>query len=219
MSVNELPLKEWIVIFYPTTGVVRLCPSLDFAHNQAGSPATIAKHVYRNPADFRARHDHATLEKAWVEVYKFVNWRFPKTAIGKLEDFDITPPDVDTETFCKLLWEFAQAVGDRLSTPRLGADKTKQNYQLKLGDMRVLMENEKLFKEKFNNQARIVFTALFDNDEELLTEDRIKKIIYRLVADRQLKTKQEPWIIFQYYRPEFIKSGYMIRGRQPKNAA
>lgn len=217
MSTDQLPLKEWIVIFYPNTGAVRLCPTLDFARNTV-SGSTYYTNVYKSPNDLRVKHDHATLEKAWKEVYKTASWRFPKTATGKLEDYTATPPDVDTETFSKMLWEFIQDVGDRLMAPMMSGTKsqTKEKYELKLGEMKKLIFDEKAFKEKYNNQARTVFEALYYNNEQFLNEEEIKVIILGLVAERKLKTRQKPWVIFQYYRPEFIKGGFVIRGRVPK---
>jgi len=215
----ELPIREWIVIFYPTTGATRLCPTLDFAKNAVTSMSTFNKHVYKSPNDFRVRHDHHALEKMWVELHKSVSWRFPKTAIGKLEDYPVTPPDLGTEEFCRKLWDFLQDVGDRLSTPQMSGTKaqTKENYELRLGLMNDLVSDEEKFKNQYNNQARTVFVALLDHGKQFLNEDEIKRIILMLVANRQLKTKQEPWVVFQYYRPQFIKDGFIVRGRQPKN--
>jgi hypothetical protein len=70
----------------------------------------------------------------------------------------------------------------------------------------------------YNKQAKTVFVALLENGRQFLTEEDIKKLIYSLVAERKLLTKQEPWVIFQYYRPQFIKDGYVIRGRAPKKS-
>jgi hypothetical protein len=213
---HELPVREWVAIFYPTTGACRLCPTLDFARNMV-STSTFAKHVYKSPSDFRTRHDHHSLEKMWAEAYKLAAWRLPKTAVGNLEKYSVTPPDTGTEEFCKLLWEFLQDVGDRLSTPQMSGTKaqTKEHYELKLGLMSELIGSED-YKKKYNNQARTVFTALFENGEQFLKEDDIRAIILNLVVRRQLKTKQDPWVVFQYYRPQFIKDGYIVRGRQPK---
>jgi hypothetical protein len=94
----------------------------------------------------------------------------------------------------------------------------KENYQLRVVDMTKLSSDEEAFKNKYNKQARTVFQALLDTGKEFLTEEEIKKAIYRLVAERALKTKQEPWVIFQYYRPQFIKDGYVIRGRKSKTS-
>lgn len=210
---HELPLREWIVIFYPTTGAARLCPTLDFARGTI-SGSTFLKHVYKSPNDFRVKHDHMTLEKCWRLLYKTAAWRFPQTAIGALEDYSAEPPDVGTEEFAKLLWEFIQDVGDRLVAPQMNMTvKVKENYELKLGKMKELIDDEKAFKETYNKQARTVFQALFEIGEQFITEDQIKKTIYTLVAERRLKTKQKPWVVFQYYRPQFIKDGYVIRGR------
>jgi hypothetical protein len=217
MSPNELPINEWVVIFYPQTGATRLCPTLDFAKNVLTSRASFASNVYKSPKDFRTRYDHAFLENCWRAAYRHASWVLPKTATGTLDKYEATPPDTDTETFCNLLWEFLQDVGDRLTQPRINTDKSKEHYEIKLEAMYQLIDAEKDFKNKYNNQARTVFEALYHNGQQFLDETQIKKLIFELVADRALKTKQKPWVIFQYYRPQFIKDGYIVRGRQPRN--
>lgn len=212
---SELPLNEWIVIFYPQTGATRLCPTLDFAKNYCQSP----KNVYKSPNDFRVKHDHHFLEKCWKIAYDRHAQQMPKSATGKIEDYSDAPPDMGTEEFARAFWMFLQDVGDRLSTPNTGGAKndasaTKENYELRLGKMTELMENEEAFKAQYNNQARIVFRQLHSAGKQFLNEDEIKRLIYGLVANRSLKTKQEPWVIFQYYRPQFIKDGYVIRGKR-----
>lgn len=212
---HELPQDEWVVIFYPRTGSLRLCPTLDFARHTVSSQHS-EKHIYKSPGDFRQRHDHHTLENFWRAVFKQASWHLPKTATGSLEQYGETPPDMDTESFVKRLWQFMQDIGDRLSTPSIKSDKSKSHYEFKLGLMDALSKNEEDFKEKYNNQARTVFMALLNNNEQFMDEDDIKNLILRLVADRKLKTKQKPWVIFQYYRPQFIKDGFVVRGRAPK---
>ena len=190
---------------------------MDFARNTI-SGAGFHTSVYKSPNDLRVRHDHATLEKAWKAVHKTATWKMPRTAVGSLEDYESTPPDVSTEEFAKLLWNFIQDVGDRLMAPMMSGTKsqTKEKYEFRLGEMSKLAADEEAFKNKYNKQARIVFQGLLDNNEQFMDEDEIRVLILDLVAARQLKTKQKPWVIFQYYRPEFIKDGYVIRGRKPK---
>lgn len=214
---SELPLNEWVVIFYPQTGATRLCPSLDFAQNITTSKASFLSNVYKSPRDFRARHDHHFLEKCWTVAYKNAAWSFPKTATGILDDYSEVPPDMGTEEFTEQLWKLLQDVGDRLSTPRISTDKSKEHYEIKMGLVGKIISDEELFKKKYNNQARTVLLALYNKNEEFLDETQIKKLIYDLVANRSLKTRQKPWVIFQYYRPLFIKDGLIVRGRQPKN--
>lgn len=217
MSGYQLPHNEWVVIFYPQTGSTRLCPSLDFARNFLTSAASMSN-VYRSPADFRSRHDHHSLEKFWLVARKSAAFHLPKTASGNLDDHPVEPPDVDTETFCKLLWQLLQDIGDRLETPIIRTEKTKEHYEFKLQLMRDLVEDPQAFKELYNNQARTVFTALLDSGRQFMSEEEIKRLIFGLVGDRKLKTRQKPWVIFQYYRPEFIKNGHVIRGRAPKSS-
>lgn len=213
----ELPLNEWIVIFYPQTGATRLCPTMDFAKNYIKT--STLTNVYRSPNEFRVKHDHKFLERCWEVAYQRHSDQLPKTATGTLDDYDPTPPDVGTEEFVKLLWDMLQSVGERLVKPGTGQAKpdstaTKENYELRLGEMNDLVGDEEAFKNKYNKQARTVFLALLSHGKQFIEQDEIKKLIYLLVADRQLKTKQKPWVIFQYYRPQFIKDGYIIRGKR-----
>ncbi|HEX9430812.1 MAG TPA: hypothetical protein VF944_10585 [Candidatus Bathyarchaeia archaeon] len=217
---SELPLNEWVVIFYPQTGATRLCPSLAFARNYSKSVAMT--NVYKSPNDFRVRHDHSFLERCWRITYDRHADYTPKSATGSVEDYESVAPDVGTEELTKLFWQFLQDIGERLSVPQNGGMQndsvaTKENYELNLGEMQKLTEDEEAFKNMYNNQARTVFTALFNGGKKFLDEDEIKKLIYTLVANRALKTKQKPWVIFQYYRPQFIKDGFIVRGkRRPK---
>jgi hypothetical protein len=213
---SELPLNEWIVIFYPQTGATRLCPTLDFAYNHLKTVVTT--NLYKSPNDFRVKHDHAFLEQCWRTVHERHSDYLPKTATGQIDDHSYDPPDCGTEEFVKLLWQLLQDVGERLSVPNTGGSKndvtaTKENYEFKLGLMSELIFGED-FKNTYNNQARIVFQALWEKNEQFLDEDQIKKLIYTLVANRQLKTRQKPWVVFQYYRPQFIKDGFIIRGKR-----
>lgn len=213
---SELPQNEWIVIFYPQTGIARLCPTLEFAKHQLSEAAAL-RHIYRNPNDFRARHDHAFLEACWKLAYKNAAWSFPKTATGQLADHSPTPPDCGTEEFCKLFWDMLQDIGDRMVAPTIKVERTKEHYELRLGEMKKLIEDEETYKKTYNNQARTVFEALFNTGRQFLSEEEIKLLILNLVSERRLKTRQKPWVIFQYYRPQFIKDGFVIRGRAPKN--
>jgi hypothetical protein len=214
-TMYELPQNEWVVIFYPQTGIIRLCPTLDFAKHTLSKSSS--QFIYKSPSDFRARHDHHSLEKFWVAAYRNAAWRLPRTATGSLDSYQVTPPDTSTEEFSKLLWQMFQDIGDRMTAPTIKEDRTKDHYELKLGMMNDLASDEETYKKKYNNQARTVFSALLDNGKQFLSEEEIKIIILGLVSSHKLKTKQEPWIIFQYYRPQFIKDGFIIRGRQPKN--
>lgn len=211
----ELPINEWIVIFYPRTGAVRLCPSLDYA-TQTLSSKSAAQHIYKSPNDFRTRHDHHSLESFWVLLHKHVSWGFPKTAVGSLENYSQQPPDVGTEEFCKLFWNFIQDVGDRLVAPQQEVQRSKEHYELRLSKMKELIESED-YKKTYNNQARTVFETLYQENKQFLVEDEIRSLILGLVAARRLKTKQDPWVIFQYYRPQFIKDGFIVRGKASKD--
>lgn len=211
----ELPQNEWVVIFYEQTGATRLCPTLDFAKQQIASK-TAKQVIYRNATDFKTRHDHMALERFWSVAYKNAKWALPKSATGSLRDYEPTAPNTDTVNLAALFWQMLQDIGDRLAVARVKTDTPKEQYEFKLGAMNDLRADEENYKEKYNNQSRILFEAILENGKQFMTEDEVKKLIYTLVANRELKTKQEPWTVWQYYRPQFMKDGYVLRGGSNK---
>lgn len=209
-----LPPTEWIVVFYPRTGALRLHPSLDAAQHHLSKPAW-PLNIYRSPLDFKHRHDHFALEDFWEKVYKNCLWRFPKYAIGTLEEWEPRGPDLPTEEFSYKLWEFFQAVGDRVAKLSIHQTKSRFHYELHLDKMKRLVYDEVEFKNTYNKQQRAIFSRLCEFPSPYLLEDEIRKMMFELVAARRLKTKQDPWLIFQYYRPQFIKDGFISRGSDP----
>src|SRR5690606_7036716 len=111
--------------------------------------------------------------------------------------------------------QFMQDVGDRLAKATVRGDQGKDHHEIKLGLINDLVESGEI-KSKYNKQAGILLRALLDNGKQFLLEEEIKKMILGLVVSRELKTKQEPWVVWQYYRPQFIKDGYVLRGKAPR---
>lgn len=214
MDTTVLSPNEWIVVFYPTTGALRLHPSLDAAKHSI-SPHSWPLHIYRSPLDFKHRHDHFALERFWNLVYKNCLWRMPRLALGNLEDWEPQGPDLPTEEFSYKLWEFFQAVGDRVTKLSIHKTKSRFHYELHLDKMRKLASDEVLFKQTYNKQQRVIFTRLCQMQSPYMMEIDLKKMMLELLASRLLKTKQDSWLIFQYYRPQFIKDGFISRGSDP----
>lgn len=213
MSETVLPDDEWVMVFYPTTGALRLHPSLDAAKHSI-SRLSWPIHIYKSPLDFQHRFDHLELEKLWAKVYKNVAWRFPRTAVGKVSEADAIPPDAPTDDFVKLMWAFFQRVGDRVTRLSIQQTRSKDHYELHINKMKALIADEQAYKEKYPKQARIIFTRLAQETTPYILEKDLELMMNGLVALGQLKTKQPAWRIFQYYRPQFIDDGFISRGSE-----
>lgn len=65
--------------------------------------------------------------------------------------------------------------------------------------------------DHLQNQALIVHAALLKyhkaSEKEYITEGDVRDLMSQLRDTGQLKTKQDPFRIFQYYRPALIKAG------------
>lgn len=206
--------NEWIVIFYPQTGVIRLHPTLEAAKRHMSKSGFISHH-YRSPKDFQARYDHFTLEKFWAMIVKDVQWRWRKTAKGpELTEADLTPPDCDTERLSKELWNLMQRVGDRVRHLTSSQTRAKDHYVLNLTRLRSTVADEAEFKKKYPKQCRIIVERLSAYETPYVLESELERMMNNLVATGKLKTKQNSWLIFQYYRPQLINDGLIVRGNE-----
>lgn len=70
---------------------------------------------------------------------------------------------------------------------------------LKPSDITFTME------ENLPKQAISMIEIILEDGRERFTEDEMKAVIAEGAAAGQLKTKQDPWRIFQYYRPKLIQ--------------
>lgn len=210
---TEMATDEWVVIFYPQTCALRLHPTIDAA-KQHMSRIGFAVHCYRSPKDFQIKHDHLSLERYWKGICDNVNWRWPKTAQGpKLTEEDLTPPDCDTERFTRELWALMQRVGDRVKGLSLAQTRSKDHYCLNLNSLKELLLQED-FKKAYPKQCRIIIERLSKYETPYVLEKELERMMLNLVAMGQLKTKQDPWLIFQYYRDRLIKDGLVVRGNE-----
>ncbi len=202
---------EWVVVFYPPTGATRLLPNLDLVSTFVARSST-SPHVFKSPIDFQRRFDHLELEKMWKNVFKHpegIGW--PNTAIGPLPtDDEKTPPDCDTETLTRELWHLLQRVGDRIYRVVPVQTRPKECYDVNL-DLIQNLEASDDFKKAYPKQCRVIISALKKVGPTPL-ERQLKDMMLNLVATGQLKTKQDPWLIMQFYRKKLIDAGIISRG-------
>lgn len=210
---NELPENEWIVVFYPQTCALRLHPTLDAAKQHISRHAW-PLYIFKSPRDFQLRFDHFQLEKFWRGINENVTWRPSSHALGPFLPEDATPPDLPTEQFCKELWQYMQRVGDRVVRLFITKTKSKEHYELKLDKMKALIADTEVFKKTYPKQARLILEALSNQPSPYMLEADIEKLMNFLVAQGKIKTKQPAWRLMQFYRPQFIKDGYILRGQE-----
>ncbi len=208
---HELPDGEWIVVFYHQTCTVRLYPTLAAAR-QGLAIHTFATNVFKSPVEFQRRYDHFQLEAFWREICKWSDWRWPRLAKGpRLEPKDYEVPDLGTEAFAKELWALMQRTGDRIVRLSSSQTRSKDHYELNLTKMRDRVASED-FKKQYPKQCRIIIERMSRYESPYQLESELERMMKNLVNTAQLKTKQDAWLIFQYYRVQLIKDGLVSRG-------
>lgn len=109
------------------------------------------------------------------------------------------------------IWDMAISNGDRVQKPRPGIiPSSKKQYTFHL----TVYQEEKHVRDLYPKQARIILDGLAKGLDLGFHDDDVRALIINLVATQQLKTKQEPFRLFQYYRPRYIEDGFLSRGDQ-----
>jgi len=119
------------------------------------------------------------------------------------------------KTLTKAIWgKLYMRANDRSTTYRTGAvinDHTGQRERKRSLDRRGYRAIEGSNDVHMQNQAIIVHRALIglhqDSNKEFVSESDVRELMDRLRDSGLLKTKQDPFRIFQYYRPALIKAG------------
>jgi hypothetical protein len=204
---EERPKGSWVVAFFPTNAHknysdVRLFPSMDMALlRYAKSTRTLV--IYSNAGEMAHRHSPKTLTKYINDIYAQFDdpyWRYKTAELG---DKILVPPD-NLDQFSKTeladeLWEICQIVGDQCRGSAQISDSNEDMYKIRID--RMTSEEGKAIWSKFPKQARQIIEALIRNGKSVMAEDDLQRLVIKLVADRVMKTKQDPWRIFCYYAP------------------
>lgn len=108
------------------------------------------------------------------------------------------------------LYRVCYEVGDYVKTAGLVlSGKQVQRHLYEFNNKKIA---EKVETWRYPRQARIILKAVLATGTAHHTEDDLQKLMLNLIATGQLKTKQDHWRIFQYYRPQYINDGFLIRG-------
>ena len=206
------PDHDWVAVIYPQTGAVRLHRDLESAQ-QTISWRSWPNYIFKNRNALKA-WSHLDLEVLWVLIYQFTEWRHPRTALGPFLETDHHAPDCGTEELLDRMWDMIQRRCDRVLGPMGSEVRRKTFYEINLDYLRPLAENVAVYKATFNRQARTILSELVSRGKRYYEEEEFRLMMNELVASRTLKTKQDPFLIFQYYRPTFIDYGIVSRGGQ-----
>ena len=68
---------------------------------------------------------------------------------------------------------------------------------------------QKKSEDEKKNQMDIILEFAFQNDQEFIAEKKLRENIDDLVVKGRLKTRQEGWKIFQFYRAKMINEGWL----------
>lgn len=101
-------------------------------------------------------------------------------------------------------------VGDYVKTA--GLVQSGKQMQRHLYEFNIKKITEKVETWRYPRQARIILKAVLATNSAYHSEDELQKLMLNLIATGQLRTKQDHWRVFQYYRPQYINDGFLIRG-------
>lgn len=127
------------------------------------------------------------------------------------------PKNAHKKTLTKAIWaKRYMASNDRTGVYGRGGLKdsiTGERERKRNLDRRGYKASESNNAVHMQNQALIVHRAILDyhasSGKEYITEGDVKDLMTNLRDSGKLKTKQDPFRIFQYYRPALIKAGLL----------
>ena len=155
--------------------------------------------------------DEAFYDSEDVRKY-FVDWELEHILICLPPLYDPMPTVLDTGDKALDVWELFLTVGDRVGFKQVttaAGTKPKENYTINLDAIKVVKAGGYY---SFPRQAQQILDSLIHAGLSYYKEADLERHMADLVASRTIKTRQEPWRIFQFYRPQFLDAGLVERG-------
>lgn len=215
-----------MAVIYAQTGAVRLFEDLESARLYV-NPSSWHKCIFRNSWELKA-WSQEDLVDLWAIIYDHSAWGLlppkrkfvmpgeaakGKTHVGPLLESDVAPAEgLSWDELAASLWDMIQRRGDRVHRLRPTGVKNKDHYDIDLDYLRSLTVDAGIFKATFNKQQRAILSEFMRRGRRYYLLGEIKTMMYEIVANRQMKTKQDAFLIFQYYRQDFISKGAMTVG-------
>lgn len=218
-SYEQRPDGQWVVVLFPQSKIkdysgVHIFPTMDAATNRYAR-STRTQNIYSSPGEMVARHSGATLLKyarGIVSEFNQENYDWvPKTSrlFKTKERLELDPSltDKDREKLANELWRLCQIVGDQVHGVSSYSQDDEDKYKIRV-DRLDSPEGREIW-EKFPKQCRQIVEGLIKLGKSIAEESELQKMVTQLVADRIMKTKQDPWRIFAYYAPMLGDHGFL----------
>lgn len=204
-------VDDVVAVVYPQTGALRIYASHNLAKMHV-APTELARYGMRSALDMKRAYAHDRLESIWRKVHEHMVWGMPKTAVGPApQEHELTPPDCETERLADELWSLMMRVGDRITEAATIQRADRSQYHIKRDKLALLLDDAEGMKE-YPRQCKQILAALYDLKDEFVHEDKLKRMMIELALYGGFKTKQDPFLIFMFYRKRIIDAGLLSRG-------
>lgn len=208
---TDSTVDDVVAVIYPQTGALRVYANMALAKMHV-APSELARYGMRSALDLKRTFAHDRLEVIWRKLFDHMVWGMPKSAVGPAPTgLDLDPPDCGTDLLADQLWDLMLRVGDRINQVTTTQRQSREEYQIYHDKIRALLADEEAAKA-YPKQCKQIMSALLDVKEEFVHESRLKKMMSELVVYGGLRTKQDPFLIFMFYRKRLIDGGLLSRG-------
>ncbi len=216
---EQRPDGQWVVALFPQSKIkdysgIHLFPSMDAAMARYAK-STRTQNIYSSPGEMVARHSGPTLLKYAKNIaaefgQPDYEW-LPKTSRAfktkEAIEFDNSISEKEREKLAAELWRLCQLVGDQVRGISSYSQDDEDKYKIRI-DRLDSLEGREIW-EKFPKQCRQIVEGLIKLGKSIAEESELQKMVTQLVADRIMKTKQDPWRIFAYYAPMLGDNGFL----------
>jgi len=208
---TDSAVDDVVAVIYPQTGALRVYANMALAKMHV-APSELARYGMRSALDLKRNFAHDRLEAIWRKLFDHMVWGLPKTAVGPAPTgLDLDPPDCGTDLLADQLWALMMRVGDRITQATATQKQSRDQYQIFTSKISALLDDTEASKA-YPKQCRQILGALRDLKDEFVHEDRIKRMMSELVVYGGFRTKQDPFLIFAFYRKRLIDDGFFLRG-------
>lgn len=208
---TDSTVDDLVAVVYPQTGALRIYANMALAKMHV-APSELARYGCRSALDLKRNFAHDKLETIWRKLFEHMVWGMPKSAVGPEPTYaDQVVPDCGTDLLADQLWDLMLRVGDRITQVTTTQRQSREEYQLYHDKIRLLLADEDAIKA-YPRQCKQIMNALLDIKEEFVHVSRIRKMMSELVVYGGLKTKQDPFLIWQFYHKRLSDAGLFSRG-------
>jgi hypothetical protein len=208
---SEPTVDDVVAVVYPQTGALRIFATQSLAKMHV-APTELARYGMRSALDMKRSYAHDKLETIWRKLHEHMVWGMPRTAVGPApQESELTPPDCGTDLLADELWALMLRVGDRVTEAATIQRADRSQYHVRRDKIALILDDEEALKA-YPRQCKLILTALYELKDEFVHEDKIKRMMTELALYGGLKTKQDPFLIWQYYRVQLVKDGLVSRG-------